>query len=226
MVRKDVHIYHPQMQNRVLKNKAILGHLLVTFITMQKRVALYARVSTKDKSQNPEVQLRQLREYAEIRNMSVAHEYVDYGSGKDDRRLQFQQLLKDAKRRKFDVVMVWRYDRFARSTIALVNALSEFDALGIDFISLQEGQDTTTPQGKLLFTIAAGFAQFESDLIATRVRAGMAAAKAKGGHMGRPSLSPEKIRKIKALRKKKMTYRKIAQEVGVTHPVAMKYSKL
>ena len=101
----------------------------------QKRVAIYARVSTVDKGQDPETQLLGLREYAARRAFVVVGEYVDYASGTREDRPQYQALFSAARRRQLDVVLVWRYDRFARSTPALVNALKEFHSLGVDFIS-------------------------------------------------------------------------------------------
>jgi len=115
------------------------------------RVAIYARVSTLDKSQDPKTQLRPLREYASRRGFSVVAEFVDHASGRADDRESYQALRDAVRRRTTDVILVWRYDRFARSTHALINALTEFNSLGVDFISLQEGIDTTTPQGKTCF---------------------------------------------------------------------------
>ena len=100
-----------------------------------KRVAIYARVSTLDKGQDPETQLLALRTYAAWRGFVPAGEYVDYASGRRDDRPQYQALLGAARKRHIDVVLVWRYDRFARSTQALVQALNEFHGLGVDFIS-------------------------------------------------------------------------------------------
>jgi DNA invertase Pin-like site-specific DNA recombinase len=153
-----------------------------------RRAAIYARVSTVDGRQDPETQLRPLREYAERRGFPVAREYVDHASGARNDREQYRAMLEAARRRQFDVLLVWRYDRFARSMRELVNALSEFEGLGVDFISYNEGADTTTPQGKLLFGIMASLAEFERSLIAERVRAGMQRAKAQGKHTGRPAL--------------------------------------
>ncbi len=99
------------------------------------------------KLQDPETQLRPLREHAQHRGFVIAREFVDYASGRDNARSEYGKLLDAARRRDVDVVLVWRYDRFARSTHALINALTEFHALGVDFISLQEGTDTTTAQG-------------------------------------------------------------------------------
>jgi DNA invertase Pin-like site-specific DNA recombinase len=107
------------------------------------RVALYARVSTLDKGQDPQTQLGQLREYAQKRNFEIYKEYIDYASGTSQERKEYKLMLEAAKKRIIDVVLVWRYDRFARSTQALVNALKEFQRLGVDFISYQENIDTT-----------------------------------------------------------------------------------
>ena len=149
-----------------------------------KRAAIYARVSTVDRGQDPETQLRQLREYAEHRGFSVVREFVDHASGSRNGRAEYRAMLEAAGRRQFDVLLVWRYDRFARSMRELVNALAEFESLGIDFISYNEGADTTTPQGRLLFGIMASLAEFERSLIAERVKAGMQRAKAQGKHTG------------------------------------------
>jgi DNA invertase Pin-like site-specific DNA recombinase len=165
----------------------------------QKRVALYARVSTIDKGQDPETQLRALREYAARRGFVPAGEYVDYASGTRDNRPQYQALLTAARQRQVDVVLVWRYDRFARSTQALVQALHEFHRLGVDFISYQENIDTTTPQGELIFTVMASLAQFERALISERVKAGMARAKAQGKRISRAPLAKELQAQIVAL---------------------------
>src|SRR5512143_4214711 len=112
-----------------------------------RRAGLYARVSTDDRGQNPETQLRHLREYAARRGFTIATEFVDHASGTRDDRPSYKRLLEAVRKRQLDVVLVWRYDRFARSTQALVNALTEFKVLGVDFISYQEEEnvDTTTP---------------------------------------------------------------------------------
>src|SRR5260370_14596315 len=151
------------------------------------RIALYARVSTNDKGQDPEMQLRELREYVERRGFDLAGEYVDAGiSGAKDSRPELNRLMADAHKRRFDAVCVWKFDRFARSVSHLLRALETFKALGIAFVSLSEQMDTTTPAGKMVFTVLGAVAELERSLIAERVRAGLRNAKAKGNHLGRP----------------------------------------
>jgi len=150
------------------------------------RVALYARVSTLH-GQHPEMQLSELREYASRRGWEVADTYVDEGiSGARERRPELDRLWADCRKRRVDGVVVYRYDRFARSLRQLVNALEEFRALGIEFVSLHEGVDTSTPNGRLVFGIFASISEFERELIRSRVRSGLASAKAKGKQLGRP----------------------------------------
>ena len=156
------------------------------------RAALYARVSTVDRGQDPEGQLGDLREYALRRGFDVVAEFVDFASGARNGRPDYQRMLDAARKRRFDILLVWRYDRFARSMQELVNALEEFRTLGIDFISYRENADTTTAQGKLIFGIMASLAEFERALIAERVKAGMARAKARGKHVGRPRIPGKK----------------------------------
>ena len=156
------------------------------------RAALYARVSTVDKGQDPEVQLDDLCGYAARRGFEVVAEFVDFASGARNGRPEYQRMFDAARKRWFDVLLVWRYDRFARSMQELVNALGEFRTVGIDFISYRENADTTTAQGKLIFGIMASLAEFERALISERVRAGMARAKTQGKHVGRPRIPPQK----------------------------------
>ncbi len=141
-------------------------------MTKPKRVALYDRVSTAEKGQDPETQRQQLREYTQVRGWQIIAEYEDHASGTTQERSQYKAMLDAARMRKIDVVLVWRYDRFAQSMQALVNALKEFQTLGVDFISYQENIDTTIPTGELVFHVMASLAQFESSLISQRVRAG------------------------------------------------------
>lgn len=195
-------------------------------LTGMKRVAVYARVSTVDRGQDPETQLHQLREYAERRGFAVVREFVDHASGSRNDRAEYRAMLEAASRRRFDVLLVWRYDRFARSMRELVNALAEFESLGIDFISYNEGADTTTPQGRLLFGIMASLAEFERSLIAERVKAGMQRAKAQGKHTGRPRLPEAKRTAIlELLGQGGLSQRAIGRKLGVSHEIVRLISK-
>lgn len=182
------------------------------------RTALYARVSTN--GQDTDLQLREFREFCHRRNWSVADEYVDQGiSGSKDRRPELDRLMADAKRRKFDCVVVYRYDRFARSLRHLVNALEEFRALGIDFVSIHEGVDTSTPNGRLIFGIFASIAEFERELIQDRVRSGMRSARARGRKIGRPKTAVNAAH-VARLRSQGASWSTICAETGLSAGVA------
>lgn len=183
---------------------------------MNKRAIIYARVSTKE--QNPEMQLIDLREYANARKFSVVKEYVDIASGKKDDRNNYQKMLDDVRKRKVDVVLVWKFDRFARSTKELINALEEFNQLGVDFISYKENIDTNSPAGRVLFTMISAFASFEADIIKERVKAGLEKAKMKGVKLGRPSVDDSVIRRIKELHQEGYDYKYISSAVGISIP--------
>jgi DNA invertase Pin-like site-specific DNA recombinase len=191
----------------------------------QKRVALYARVSTFDKGQTPETQLVGLREYATRRGFVLVSEYVDSASGLRDNRPQYRRLVEAARKRAIDVVLVWRYDRFARSTQALVQALQEFRHLGIDFISYQENIDTTTPQGEMIFTVMASLAQFESALISARVKASMARARAQGRRIARAPLSAAVQRRIATLYHQGVSIHQIGKQLGIGYGTAWHYAQ-
>jgi len=185
------------------------------------RVALYARVSTKNHAQDPETQLLALREYAQARKFEVFGEYVDVGiSGGKDSRPALNRLMDDAKRRRFDAVLVARFDRFARSTRHLVRALEEFNALGVDFISLNESIDTSTPMGKMVFTVIAAVAELERSIIRERVVMGLQRAKAQGKRIGRPAARLD-AGELQRLREEGLSYRAIAKRCGVSHPTVM-----
>jgi DNA invertase Pin-like site-specific DNA recombinase len=163
------------------------------------RAALYARVSTTD--QQTENQTAELREYAAARGWTVA-EYVDLGvSGAKDRRPALDRLVADAKRRRFDVVLVWRLDRLGRNLRHLVTLLDDLQALGVAFVSMGEGIDCTTPAGKLQLHVLAALAEFERGRIAERVRAGLARVRAQGKRLGRPrfAISSDQLSAVKDL---------------------------
>lgn len=185
------------------------------------RVAIYARCSTLN-GQNPEMQLGELRAFCQSRGWPVAGEYVDAGmSGSKERRPQLDRLLADCRRRRVDVVLVYRYDRFARSLRQLVNALEDFRSLGIDFISLHEGVDTSTANGRLVFGIFASIAEFERELIRDRVKSGLAAARARGKRLGRPRVVVDAAR-IAALRVQGRSWREICAETGISKGTAQR----
>lgn len=155
------------------------------------RAAIYARVSTFD--QEPENQLVELRRYAEARGWA-AQEYVDRGvSGAKDKRPALDALVKDAKRRRFDVVLCWRLDRLGRNLKHLITLLDELQALRVAFVSLAEGIDATTPAGKLQMHILGAIAEFERERIRERVLAGLQRAKTQGRRLGRPRMKPAKV---------------------------------
>src|SRR6202521_3186538 len=179
------------------------------------KVAIYARVSTANNSQDPTMQTRELREYAERRGWTVASEYVDIGiSGTKEKRPELDRLMKEAHGRRFDAVVVWRFDRFARSVSHLLRALETFQALGIQFVSLSEQLDTSTPTGKMVFTVLGAVAELERSLIVERVKAGLRNARAKGKKLGRPRVYPDQHR-IAALRAEGLSWAKIAERLGV-----------
>jgi DNA invertase Pin-like site-specific DNA recombinase len=180
------------------------------------RAAIYARVSTSNNGQNPEMQLRELREYCGHRGLEITGEYVDAGvSGAKEHRPQLDALLSACRKRCVDAVVVYRYDRFARSLRQLVNALEEFRSLGIEFISLHEGVDTSTPNGRLVFGIFASIAEFERELIRDRVKSGIAAARSKGKRLGRPRVNVDAAR-IATLRDSGASWGAITQQLGLS----------
>jgi DNA invertase Pin-like site-specific DNA recombinase len=187
----------------------------------EKRTALYARVSTSY-AQCPEMQLQELREFCERRGFLIVEEFVDKGiSGARERRPALDRLMAACRRRLLDAVVVYRYDRFARSLRQLVNALEEFRALGIDFISIHEGVDTSTPNGRLVFGIFATIAEFERELIRDRVRSGLAAAKAAGKHIGRPRVTVDAAR-IACLRLDGLSWSEITRKTGISKGTAQR----
>jgi DNA invertase Pin-like site-specific DNA recombinase len=180
------------------------------------KVGLYARISTLDKGQDTEVQLRDLRFYAQARGWVVVHEYVDKGqSGAKDRRPALDRLMDDARKRKIDLILCWRLDRLGRSLKHLILTLDELQGLGVGFVSYNENLDLTTSTGRLMFQLLGAFAEFERNMIKERVVAGLNHAKAKGKKLGRPGvdLDPEKLNE---LRGQGLTMRAMADKLGVS----------
>jgi DNA invertase Pin-like site-specific DNA recombinase len=176
------------------------------------------------------MQLRELREYCQRRGWTVAGEYVDVGiSGTKERRPELDRLMADAHRRRFDAVVVWKFDRFARSVSHLLRALETFKVQGIEFVSFSEQLDTSTPAGKLVFTVLGAVAELERSLIVERVKAGLRNARAKGKRLGRPRRILD-TKRIAALRAQGVGWKRIAAGMGVgvgtIYRVALEGSKI
>jgi DNA invertase Pin-like site-specific DNA recombinase len=179
------------------------------------RAAIYGRISTSNHGQDIGLQTRELRQFCEARGWQVAGEYLDEGiSGAKDSRPELNRLMADAHKRRFDMVAVWRFDRFARSVSHLLRALEQFNSLGIAFVSLSEQIDTTTPTGKMIFTVLGAVAELERSLIAERVRAGLRNARAKGKRLGRPRVAVDAAQ-IARLRESGLSWPAIAREMGL-----------
>jgi len=184
-----------------------------------KRAIVYVRVSTGE--QNLDMQLKELPEYVQRRGWELVDTISDKCTGAKDRIPGLDRLMQDARKRRFDVVVVWKFDRFARSTSHLLRALEEFNALGIDFVSLHESVDTSTPMGKMVFTVLGAVAELERSTIRERCDAGRKAAKRRGIKFGRPAVAVN-VSKIRDLRESGLSLRGIAAKVGVSHETVSK----
>ena len=188
-----------------------------------KRAALYLRVSTASKKgeeyrQNPAVQEHPLREMCKNHSWQIVKLYSDRASGANESRTQYKALMEDARRKKFDVVLCFRFDRFARSLKELVGALEEFQALGIEFVSYREAVDTSTPTGRLMFHMVSAFAEFERSLIQERIHAGMEYARRHGTKSGKAIGGQKKVfrrDRVLELRREGKSFRKIARELKI-----------
>jgi DNA invertase Pin-like site-specific DNA recombinase len=186
------------------------------------RAVIYARVSTNGKGQSPEMQTREMREFIPRRGWIIADEYVDTGiCGAKEKRPQLDRLMADAHKRKFDVVVVWKFDRFARSVSHLLRALETFNSLGIAFVSLTEGIDTSTPAGKMVFTVLGAVAELERSLIVERVKAGLKNARVNGKKLGRPKTFVDATR-IAKLRASGASWRDVCAETGLSKGTAQR----
>jgi DNA invertase Pin-like site-specific DNA recombinase len=162
------------------------------------RTALYLRVSTAQ--QKPDLQADGLHGYAARAGLEIVAEYLDRAvSGRQEGRPQLQALMRAARQHEFACVLVWKFDRFARSVSHLLHALEEFNHLKIRFISVQDQVDTASPMGKAMFTIIGAMAELESSLISERVKAGMTAARARGKQLGRPATPAQLVSRIEVL---------------------------
>jgi len=188
------------------------------------KVGIYTRVSTEN--QSVDMQLVALRQYAKQRGFEVYKEYSDITSGSKSSRPALNELMEDARKRIIDVVLVWKFDRFARSVKQLTDALIELNHLGVEFISYTENIDTSSPTGKVLFTIISAMAEFERSLIVERVKAGIENARAKGRRIGRPTLITEGINeKIRELSDKGHSVREVAKQIKISASLVHKTLK-
>ena len=189
-----------------------------------EKVALYGRVSTTDKGQDPELQLKDLRAYSKARGWKVYGEYVDNGeSGAKESRPALNRLMEDARKRRIDGILVWKLDRFGRSLKALVSTLEELRALGIQFVSYTENLDFSTPAGRAMANLIGVFAEFERDLIRERVRAGIQNAKSKGIRVGRrPLIDKRLLGTVRDMKGKGMSIRGISKELGLSKSLVHK----
>ena len=178
------------------------------------RAALYLRVSTAE--QKPDLQYDGLRAYAAHAGLDVVRDYCDVGvSGRREGRPQLNALMAAARNREIDCVLVWKFDRFARSTRHLLAALEEFNHLGMRFVSVQDQIDTDSPMGRAMFTIISAMAELESSLISERVTAGMRSAQTRGKHLGRPAIPQRVVREIEALATSTdLSIRQIQSKIG------------
>lgn len=189
------------------------------------QVAAYARVSTTNHHQDPEVQLRDIRDYCARKGWNLAETYVDKGiNGTKLSRPELNRLMDDAEARKFGAVVVWKFDRFARSSAHLINSLQRFKTLGVDFVSVQDSIDTSTPMGECVFTILAAFGQLERTVTVERIKAGLRNAKAKGRLPGKK----RRILNLEAIRERMAageSMRKVAKSLGTSPALLSKRLK-
>jgi DNA invertase Pin-like site-specific DNA recombinase len=181
---------------------------------------MYARVSKADESQDPENQLMRLRAYARDQGWEVYREYVDMASGADANRPELRKMLRDARARRFSLVLTTKIDRIARSSLNLKQIIAELEDRGIKFECADQPFSTNTPTGRLLFGILGEIAEFERALIIERTKAGLARARAQGKQLGRPRVSADRAR-ILELRAQGLGYRRIADVLGVSHQTVL-----
>lgn len=162
------------------------------------------------------MQLNELRNFVKRSGWTIYKEFIDEGyTGSNTKRPAYNEMISESKKRKFDILVVWKLDRLSRSLKDLINTLDELGYLGINFISYDNNLDTTTPTGKLVFQIIGAVAEFEKDIIRERVVAGLENAKQKGKRLGRPKIHHSLLEKAKELRKQGMSFRKIEKQLGV-----------
>lgn len=181
------------------------------------KAAIYARVSTDDKGQETENQLISLREYCKAKKYDIYKEYSENVSGTGKKkRPKFEEMIEDARKRKFDVLLVWSYDRFSRAGLKDIRVISDLNSWGVKFVSYQESfLDTTSEMGELLTPIFAWIAKQEAKKISERTKAGLARARSQGKRLGRPEVTAD-IQKMKDMRKEGKSLSEIAKSLGVS----------
>tara|TARA_B100000029_G_scaffold454775_1_gene481518 strand:- start:298 stop:861 length:564 start_codon:yes stop_codon:yes gene_type:complete len=178
------------------------------------KAVIYARVSTAE--QTTDNQTLELQKVAKRNGWEVAEIYEDTISGAKTKRPALERLLKGVVRKEFDVVMVWDVSRLGRSLTHLVRLLEEFNSKGVNLYFHQQGIDTTTPTGRMMYQMCGVFAEFERSMIQERVKAGLARARAQGKQLGRAPIPPVTVKKIKALRASGLSLRAISKQTGVS----------
>jgi len=184
-----------------------------------KKVGIYARVSTDDKEQTPENQLIVLRSYASTRGFEIVQEYVDFESGATSERINYQQMLKDARAHRFSAIIAVAVDRLGRDVIELHRLLEDLRSHHVSLIIVEWGMDTSTDEGDLMFTIASGLAKMERRKLSRRTKAGMERARIQGTKSGKPigrPSNPTTTDNLIALRNHGLSLQKIAEQVGMT----------
>ena len=178
------------------------------------RVGIYARVSTHDQQTLP-LQLKAMRQYVKQRKWRLVLQVEEVGSGSKQRPKR-EELLKAARRREVDAVVVWKLDRWGRSVADLISTLAELRDLGIAFVSLTEALDFTTSAGRAMIGLLSVFAEFDRDMIRERVKAGIAQARAEGKKHGRPQTAATKVADVRRLYKQGWNKSQIARELGIS----------
>ncbi len=198
----------------LFKNPLFLDGFCTTLYYARMRVGLYARVSTHDQQTLP-MQIKQMKEYIKNRKWKLTVEFQEVGSGAKTRPKR-EELLKMARRREIDAILVWKLDRFGRSLADLITALTELRDLDVVFVSLTESLDFSTPSGRAMAGMLSTFAEFERDIIRERVKAGIANAREKGKAHGRPRTAALKYDQIRALKKKSLNNSQIAKKLKIS----------